>query len=826
MSGRDNNREDKNVTEKQLDKSSTSSQAVFSSEEEKRALEKKYTTTISPEAIAAAERAIRQQAERDEFEDMTLSEEKIRENIARRKVAEILEKEARQKAEEAKRELLEKQKKAAEAKAEAARKTHEKVKSELHFEKNESVRAVATDKIQTWIEEEASKKQLQKIERKTQDNLRQKQAELEKRRKVEARKAAQQAKREEEHKRRDAIKKQKLKLKQQKEEDQKRKEERDLLIARQRALQKAEREKQKRAEKAKAEAEHRERKASIKAERAEKQRLRKEKRIARKQAEKGGGIVAVHGTVVQTEIQPVAAFSWKQLLGISKRKEIKEAVTPEIKQQLIIENEKLTAEARDAAAQLAEGIKIRQRNSRIAAKTRVFLNFCEEKKKPLLVAFSIVLMVLIGGAGVWNYCTAYEYSYNGAALGYVKNKEDVLQVTEMVQKELTEEKNVEVVVDASDDIGFHRVNTLNKNIVIDSADDVLRRLTYLGDLNIKAWGIYIDGKKVGAVENKTIAAEVLTTIEDRYASHKEGTVIKEAAIVEDIRIQKSNTNLKDLLNADMMVDKLCTSGVKEAVHTVVRGETLASIAKDHNLTEEEILKDNPDVKREKLVVGSALTLHETAPIMTVRIVEERNYVEKTEYKTIKKKDKDLYEGYTEVEQKGKKGLSELTDETISINGEVVETVNLKKEIKEEPVEKIVRVGTKERPPTVGSGTYIWPANRGTYTVTSEFKWRWGRQHEGMDLGCRTGTDVLATDGGTVIHAGYMGGYGLLVIIDHQNGMQSYYGHNSVLLVGTGEKVFQGQHIAEAGNTGRSTGSHIHFGIKDHGSFKNPRNYLP
>jgi murein DD-endopeptidase MepM/ murein hydrolase activator NlpD len=67
---------------------------------------------------------------------------------------------------------------------------------------------------------------------------------------------------------------------------------------------------------------------------------------------------------------------------------------------------------------------------------------------------------------------------------------------------------------------------------------------------------------------------------------------------------------------------------------------------------------------------------------------------------------------------------------------------------------------------------------------------------------------------------------LRVTIDHENGIETYYAHNSALLVSRGDRVFQGQHIAEAGNTGNSFGSHIHFGVKDNGTFQNPRNYLP
>ena len=69
-------------------------------------------------------------------------------------------------------------------------------------------------------------------------------------------------------------------------------------------------------------------------------------------------------------------------------------------------------------------------------------------------------------------------------------------------------------------------------------------------------------------------------------------------------------------------------------------------------------------------------------------------------------------------------------------------------------------------------------------------------------------------------------YSLVIYIDHENGIETYYAHNSAILVSRGDRVFQGQHIAEAGNTGHSFGSHIHFGVKDNGTFQNPRNYLP
>ena len=104
-----------------------------------------------------------------------------------------------------------------------------------------------------------------------------------------------------------------------------------------------------------------------------------------------------------------------------------------------------------------------------------------------------------------------------------------------------------------------------------------------------------------------------------------------------------------------------------------------SIAENHSLSKEQIIKDN-NLTDEQLKVGSTLLLRETGPLLTVRITETRSYTEKTAYKTIKKADKEMYEGDTEVTREGKKGKSVIVDKTVSVNGEVVETHNLKKEV--------------------------------------------------------------------------------------------------------------------------------------------------
>ncbi|UZQ48897.1 peptidoglycan DD-metalloendopeptidase family protein [Clostridium kluyveri] len=111
-------------------------------------------------------------------------------------------------------------------------------------------------------------------------------------------------------------------------------------------------------------------------------------------------------------------------------------------------------------------------------------------------------------------------------------------------------------------------------------------------------------------------------------------------------------------------------------------------------------------------------------------------------------------------------------------------------------------------------------------LSSKYGPRWGRQHAGIDIAAPTGTDVFASMDGKVTFSGWDdGGYGNLVIIDHGNGLQSYYAHNSKLLVEKGEYVNKGTQIADVGNTGNSTGPHSHFEIRKNGSPVNPYTYI-
>jgi murein DD-endopeptidase MepM/ murein hydrolase activator NlpD len=117
---------------------------------------------------------------------------------------------------------------------------------------------------------------------------------------------------------------------------------------------------------------------------------------------------------------------------------------------------------------------------------------------------------------------------------------------------------------------------------------------------------------------------------------------------------------------------------------------------------------------------------------------------------------------------------------------------------------------------------VWPVSG---PVTSGFGPRWGRMHEGIDTAVPEGTPVGAAAAGLVIHAGWLGGYGNLVVVDHGGGLSTAYAHNSSFAVSVGDSVSQGEVISYSGNTGNSSGPHVHFEVRVNGSAVDPLGYL-
>lgn len=132
------------------------------------------------------------------------------------------------------------------------------------------------------------------------------------------------------------------------------------------------------------------------------------------------------------------------------------------------------------------------------------------------------------------------------------------------------------------------------------------------------------------------------------------------------------------------------------------------------------------------------------------------------------------------------------------------------------------LGSQGRLPSSGSGRFIVPISG---TMTSPFGQRWGRLHAGIDFGAPVGTTIRAADGGTVRQAGWMGGYGNYTCVQHTASLSSCYAHQSSIGVRTGQAVRKGQTIGRSGNTGNSTGPHLHFEARQGGQPVDPMGFL-
>ncbi len=146
------------------------------------------------------------------------------------------------------------------------------------------------------------------------------------------------------------------------------------------------------------------------------------------------------------------------------------------------------------------------------------------------------------------------------------------------------------------------------------------------------------------------------------------------------------------------------------------------------------------------------------------------------------------------------------------------------------IEQMIRQSQRGQQGPSGTGAMMWPTD--VTDITSPYGWRThpifgtSRYHSGIDIGADYGDSVRAADGGVVIYADWMSGYGKTVIIEHGNGISTLYGHNSELLVSEGQRVRKGEVVSRVGSTGNSTGPHLHFEVRQNGSPTSPLDYLP
>ena len=292
-----------------------------------------------------------------------------------------------------------------------------------------------------------------------------------------------------------------------------------------------------------------------------------------------------------------------------------------------------------------------------------------------------------------------------------------------------------------------------------------------------------------------------------------------------IEVVEAYLGAEELTDLDTAIEEVTKEQEKNEVYEVVSGDTLSGISLKTNIPLDKLIEMNDTLENENSMIraGDELIITVPEPELTVERQEEMYYEEDYEADIIYIDNDDWYTTEQKTLQEPSAGHRKVVAVVSFENNKEVSKEIIKEEITYEAVPKIVERGTKIPP------TYIKPISGGR--LSSNFGRRSAPKrgastyHKGVDWATPTGTAVVASSGGTVVKAGWGSGYGYVVYINHPDGRQTRYGHLSKVLVSAGQTVSQGQKIALSGNTGVSTGPHLHFEILIGGSQVNPLKYL-
>ena len=449
-------------------------------------------------------------------------------------------------------------------------------------------------------------------------------------------------------------------------------------------------------------------------------------------------------------------------------------------------------------------------------KKGISLNKLEKRKQMIIVAAAIVAIII--GVMLVTRPNAYEISVGDEVLGIVKGEQILDQSLDVVAASLKEKYNSQVNVVTRPQV--KPVHVSKRKLV--TPDYLISKIKENVAYEIQMIDLVIDGTSRGFFVDQAAAEKLIQEIVNKSVP-KGIKEIKEGKLIADVDFKSVFVSEDSIASPEDIFKTLTKTQEEGKVYTLVPGDNLWTIAAKNSTTIQELMALNPTITEDSVLqIGQELNVKIDKPVVSVRVVEEYKKEEEFMPELIVTEDADKYVTYRKQVNPGKKGKKEVTINNIYIDGLLQETINKEIEVLDKGESERIVVGTKQLPPKAATGKFRSPA---TGRLTSGFGSRWGTVHNGIDIANSIGTPIYAADGGTVKTANWQGGFGNLVIIDHGNGFQTYYGHSSKLLVTDGQKVAKGEKIALMGSTGNSTGFHVHFEIRKNGTPQNPYDYI-
>ena len=414
------------------------------------------------------------------------------------------------------------------------------------------------------------------------------------------------------------------------------------------------------------------------------------------------------------------------------------------------------------------------------------------------------------------YRVGLEVSLNGVPVGFVASQSEFEQSVEAVAARAGEILGVNYTLHP--DVSY-RLTVVNKKLIYDSNE--VERAIFAEIPNIsELYLLKVDGVTVGGMTSAEQINAVLDKVKAQYViPDRQG----KADFVQSIEITRQMTAKSNLRTADELYGALTAPTRAELTHTLSDEESAGRVAEQYGMGVVALAELNPTLDMSMVAPGQTLLVQARKTVLSVAHVYQYSYPEPIPYETEYVDDPKLWAGETKVVTEGVDGEMLLFADEHRLDGYIPEKTITGSLVLTEPVTEVIANGTRTRNPT---GTYIRP-HGGQVTSNYGARYVFGRYdfHDGIDFAGRIGEPVVASDGGTVIFAGQKTGYGLVVIMSHGNGITTYYAHCSKLLVKEGQKIGQGEQIAKLGNTGRSTGPHVHFEVRVNNVQQNPNKYL-
>ena len=411
----------------------------------------------------------------------------------------------------------------------------------------------------------------------------------------------------------------------------------------------------------------------------------------------------------------------------------------------------------------------------------------------------------------------------GTYMVYLDTIEDVYEVLNLAKGKFDpyDQFQVNIIADKEREINIYTAELISADIQVQDIETVGIRVSQI-QLTDVLDDIEEMSEEEAAEESEETSEE--EKIPEKPPVDPNGDGLKEMYFGEKVEISEAYVSKTLVTSPEEAADQITKESQKNEIYEVKSGDTLSTIANGHGLYVKEVLALNSGLSENTtLQIGDEIIITVPQPELTVLTVEQSTYDEEYFGEVEYVYNDDWYTTKSVVLQDEVAGYHQVTAMVTKRNGVEENREMIDEVVYTEPVCKIVEIGTKTPP------TYIKPLSGGRQT--SGYGMRKAptkgasTNHRAIDWSTPTGTAIWASSGGTVSLAGWQSGYGYVIYINHPDGNQTRYGHLSKILVSPGQTVKQGQKIALSGNTGRSTGPHLHFELRVNGTPVNPYKYI-